>query len=54
MQRIRKWLTGATLAAVGVRLALTLGAALAAGGDPVVALCAALAGEAGFLTDLRS
>lgn len=47
MERIRSWLTGATLAAAGIRLALAVAASLAAGGEPLVALCAALAAEWG-------
>lgn len=49
MQRIRSWLTGATLAAAGVRLLLAVTASIAAAGDPLVALCAALAAEVGYL-----
>lgn len=51
MNRIRKWLTGATLAAAALRLGLAVTAALAANGDPWVALCAALAAESGLLAD---
>lgn len=49
MQRLKKWLTEPTIAAVVLRLAIVLAAALAAGADPVVALCAGLAGEAGLV-----
>lgn len=52
MKRIKQWLTGATLAAMAVRLGLSVAAALAANGDPVVALCAALAAEHGLVSKL--
>lgn len=51
MERIKSWLTGATLAAAGLRLALAVGAAMAASADPLVALCAALAAELGVATN---
>lgn len=47
MERLKSWLTGATLAAAGLRLGLAVMAAVAAGGEPLVALCAALAAEVG-------
>ena len=43
-----KWHTVATLAVVVLRLALPVAAAIAAGGDPLVALLAALGVEAGL------
>lgn len=49
MEKVKKWLTGASLAAVVLRLALAVTASLTAGGDPLVALCAALAAESGLL-----
>lgn len=49
MGKVKKWLVGATIGAAALRLGLTVAAALAAGGDPVVALCAALASESALL-----
>lgn len=45
MRKVRLWLTGAGLAATAVRLLLPVVAALAAGGDPLVAFLAALGQE---------
>lgn len=42
-----KWLVGPTVLALGLRVLLIVGAALAAGGDPLVALLAALGVETG-------
>lgn len=53
MKRIKIWLTGATLAAAALRTAIAVAAALAANGDPVVALCAALAAEVGLVSEAR-
>lgn len=53
MKRIKTWLTGATLAAAALRTAIAVAAALAANGDPVVALCAALAAEVGLVSEAR-
>lgn len=47
MGKVRQWLTGATYAALAVRLATAVAASLLAGGEPLVALCAALAAELG-------
>lgn len=47
MGRLKSWLTGATYAALALRLAIAVAAALAAGGEPLVALLAALGAEAG-------
>lgn len=51
MRKVRTWLTGASLLALAVRIALPVVAALSAGGDPLVALLAALGTEAGYLAE---
>lgn len=43
----QKWLVGPTLAALVLRVALIVGAALASGADPLVALLGGLGAEAG-------
>lgn len=43
----QKWLVGPTLVALFVRVALIVGASLASGADPLVALLAGLGAEAG-------
>lgn len=45
MRKLNKWLMGANVLALGVRVVLIVAAALAAGGDPLVALLAALGTE---------
>ena len=54
MERVRSWLLGATYAALAVRVGLAVAAALAAGGEPLVAMCAALAAEFGSLDGLEA
>lgn len=54
MGRLKEWLTGATYAAVALRVGLAVAAALAAGGEPLVAMCAALAAELGAVDALAS
>lgn len=44
---VQKWLVGPTVVALGVRVLLIVGAALASGADPLVALLAGLGAEAG-------
>lgn len=43
----QKWLVGPTLVALLLRVALIVGASLASGADPLVALLAGLGAEAG-------
>lgn len=52
MERLKEWLTGATYAAVALRVGLAVAAALAAGGEPLVAMCAAVAAELGAVDAL--
>ena len=49
MEKVRSWLTGATYAALAARVAVAVLAAVMAGGEPLVGLCAALAAELGAL-----
>lgn len=52
-RKVQTWLTGATLAAAGLRLLLAVAASVAAGGEPLVALCAGLAAEVGAYQSLE-
>lgn len=45
MKKVSKWLMGANVLALTVRVALIVAASLAAGGDPLVALLAALGAD---------